>query len=381
MRIAFFSPILRYGGDVTNAFEIAKKLANDHKVVFINSEISKKYQRLKKIPFKVKFLKDIKYPLLNFISPYFYLPRYYEIFQDFDIIHSSTPRLNMLASKIKKNLGIPFIYSTHMVPRFSFNSYQIENTLLYFLVSDWLRRGIKNANAVITPTNFVRNLLKRKFNVNSIVIPNGINKSLFLRSPDQNYKRKLNMLNKRIILFVGQIRESKGIHILIKALNIVKQKVPDIILLCIGESPSPKNNKYYLFLKKLIKKLGLEQSVKFLGSIPFEQLISTYSIADLFVLPSLSYEYQGIVLLEAMSSNVPVVASDSGGIPDMIIDGKNGLLFKNGDYIELSDKMIEILENSDLKNNLIKCANEIIDKKYKWEIIVKKTLKIYKKFA
>ncbi|MHA1268769.1 MAG: glycosyltransferase family 4 protein [Candidatus Helarchaeota archaeon] len=380
MKIAYFSPILRYGGDVTHSLEIAKKLVIDNEVVFINSIISKKFRKLKKIPFTVKFLPDIKSPLLNLFSPYYYLPKHYKIFQDFDIIHSSVPRLNILAVKIKKELGIPLIYTPNMIPKFSLNNFQIENTLLYFLVTDWLRIGLKNANAVIVPTKFEQELIRKKFHVNSVIIPNGIHRSNFLQTPDYKFKQKLSIQNKKVILFVGQIRESKGIHVLIKALKIVKDKFPNIVLLCVGEPPSYKSNQYLHHLKKLSNKLGLSNIVKFLGSIPYQDLISAYSIADIFILPSTYYEYQGIVLLEAMASNVPVIGSSFGGIPDVVIDRKNGLIFKNGDYFDLSDKIIELFENHDLRDQIIRTANEIIDKKYRWENAVNNIIKIYKKF-
>ncbi|MBD3229922.1 MAG: glycosyltransferase [Candidatus Lokiarchaeota archaeon] len=377
MKIAFFSPILRYGGDVTNTLEIARELRKNNEIVFFNSEISKKYKTISKILFPLKFIKDIDYPLLNLFSPYFYLPKYYKIFDSFDIIHSTTPRMNILAQKVNFEYGIPFVYSVHIIPQIFYNFSQVKDVFARFFVFDWIRRAVNNASIVIVPSKYVYDIIFKKFRVKSIIIPNGVDKDSFLQSPDLKMKGELNLKNKKILLFVGQIRHSKGIHVLIKAFKKVKKDFSKLKLLIVGRIQKS-TYQYYQSLLKLIKEYKLQNSVRFLGSISNKTLKSLYSITDIFILPSLKYEYQGIVLLEAMASNIPVIASKVEGIPYMINNGYNGLLFEKNNSNELASKIITLLENKELRKELVKNSNKLIELKYDWQKIAKKTYSIYK---
>ena len=377
MKIAFFSTLLRYGGDVTRNIQVARRISKNNEIIFFNSENTKKFKIRSNTEFRLKFLKDIKFPLINLLTPYYYLPRNYLIFQNFDIIHSSTYRLNLLAIKIKKEFGIPFLQTIHIIPQID---YTIKNLITYPIINDWMRLTSKNADVLIVPSKYTHKLLRKKYHVSSLVIPNGITVDNFLKSPDLSVKKELKLENKKIILFVGQIRESKGIHILIKSLKKVKEKYPEIFLLIVGRIPTTHGIDYVKFLIRIIEDNKLRNSVRFLLDVSDELLKSIYSIADIFVLPSLYFEYQGIVLLEAMVSNVPVIGSITEGIPEMIKNEKNGLLFEKGNSDDLSDKIIKLIDDKELRDNLIEKANLIIDQKYNWDIIAEQIINLYKKY-
>jgi glycosyltransferase involved in cell wall biosynthesis len=286
--------------------------------------------------------------------------------------------MNPLARKINVECGVPFIYTVHIIPQLFYDFYQIKDLITRVFVLDWLKIAVKNANIVIVPSKYVYDVLLSKYHIKSVIIPNGVNRNYFLKKPDLKMKEKLNLKNKKIILFVGQIRHSKGIHILIKAFKKVRKTIPESILLIVGGIQNSQAYKYFNQLLKSIKKNNIQDSVKFLGHISDKALKSLYSIANVFVLPSLKYEYQGIVLLEAMASKVPIIASEVEGIPYMVKDKENGLLFEKNNIKELSDKIIQLLENKKLKEELIEKSIKLIEMKYNWEKIAKKTYKIYK---
>jgi len=149
------------------------------------------------------------------------------------------------------------------------------------------------------------------------------------------------------LLYVGNIEKEKGLDALLEALNYLQAKEINFILEIVGEGP------YRSFLEKKIKKLDLQDKVKFSGAIMFgNELFQKYKSADIFVLPSLS---EGIpkVLFEAMAFGLPIVATKVGGIPDVIKHLENGYLVKPGNSIQLAEAINVLIKNSDLRKKII----------------------------
>lgn len=150
------------------------------------------------------------------------------------------------------------------------------------------------------------------------------------------------------LLFVGGIEERKGLDVLIRAVARIKKTVPDIELHIVG---GVRKIVYFEKLRRLINSLDLEQNIEFLGSLPEKKLSEEYREAMIFVLPSYE-ESQGIVILEAMATSTPVVATRVGGIPDMIQDGINGRLVDCGDDKQLADVIVSLLMEKDQRKRL-----------------------------
>lgn len=145
---------------------------------------------------------------------------------------------------------------------------------------------------------------------------------------------------KKTCLFVGALRPIKGVEHLIDAIPEVVRTIKNIELLLIGPGECD-------YKKKVLSKidtLGMAQYIKYIGHVTKKELPDYYRKADLFILPSIN-EPQGLVVLEAMSFALPVVASNVGGIPDMINDGVNGLLIPSGDAIATAQAIIKILSD------------------------------------
>lgn len=194
---------------------------------------------------------------------------------------------------------------------------------------------------------------------------------------NQYKKNELSLLNKKNIniAFAGRLSEEKNIFTLIDACRLLKTKGYAIKLNIIGSG--------HLEQKLNLYKSKLEiEDVNFLGDVPNSKLMSTrFLSADIFVLPSLN-ERQGKVLLEAMSSSVPVVASNVGGIPSVIKDGENGLLFNPKSVEDLTEKIENLINDNCLRKRLVE-GGYIFAKEHALDYEVEKILKeveaVYKK--
>jgi len=150
------------------------------------------------------------------------------------------------------------------------------------------------------------------------------------------------------LLCVGRLVHRKGQDRLIEAMRKIKVEIPDALLLFVGSGPREAH------LRNLIRKFGLENDVKLLGRITYDQLPKHFLLGDVFVSPSrsrlggLEVEGLGIVYLEASSSGLPVIAGNSGGAPDAVLNNKTGIVVDGNDIDEISRACILLLNNSDL---------------------------------
>jgi glycosyltransferase involved in cell wall biosynthesis len=129
--------------------------------------------------------------------------------------------------------------------------------------------------------------------------------------------------------------------------------------------------------------LALQEHVIFIDEVPQEELVAFYSMADIFVLPSIvnengETEGLGVVMLEAMACELPVIASNVGGIPDIIRNGETGLLVRPKDPQEISQKIITILTDEKLRRALIENGRDVIDATFSWEVVSNNFMNLYR---
>ena len=154
--------------------------------------------------------------------------------------------------------------------------------------------------------------------------------------------------NRPTLLCVGRLVHRKGQDRLIEAMAKIKAEIPNAQLLFVGSGPREAH------LKKLISKFALENDVKLLGRITYDQLPKHFLLGDVFVSPSrsrlggLEVEGLGIVYLEASSSGLPVIAGNSGGAPDAVLNNKTGIVVDGTDIEEISKACILLLSNPSL---------------------------------
>jgi len=189
-------------------------------------------------------------------------------------------------------------------------------------------------------------LEKIGFNKQSIAVVGNVVDNLSFRSIE-NYDRK-------DFLFVGRLLSIKNVNFLIKAFKEFNKEVTDWKLTIVGDGPERQK------LEKLILELNLSNSVKILGLLqPFE-LIQEYKKHAVFILPSLS-EPWGLVVNEAIASNLPVIVSSNCGVAEVFEDGRNGLVFNPNDKNKLVQSMLKLYMSLELRTSLAKEANKVLD--------------------
>lgn len=164
-----------------------------------------------------------------------------------------------------------------------------------------------------------------------------------------------------VLVSVGRLIKRKGYEEALKALSELNNK--NVKYLIMGEGPEEEN------LKGLTKRLGLENSVKFLGYVPEEKKFQYLSVSDIYILSSL-HEGFGICLLEAMYCGLPIVSTDNGGQTDFLHNGRNSLMVPIGDSRALASEVRKLILNPDLMAQIGKKNREDIKKFYIEEISI-----------
>lgn len=150
---------------------------------------------------------------------------------------------------------------------------------------------------------------------------------------------KYNKTKKEYFLYVGELTKQKGVEYLIKAFDLLRKGGITEKLLIIGSGNEKKR------LKKLVKDFKLNHEIDFLGQVDNNKLSNYYQQAKALILPSIWLENNPLVALEALSNSCPIIASNIGGLPEIVKNGQNGFLFTPRNPLELSEKIGELSKN------------------------------------
>jgi glycosyltransferase involved in cell wall biosynthesis len=226
----------------------------------------------------------------------------------------------------------------------------------------------RKADAITATSNNLGNIIKEYAPRKEIhVIPFGIDTELFSPLPKKTGQP----------FTIGMTKSLKpiyGIDYLIKALPQLIAKIPDLRVLLIGEGEQKQH------LKELAKELSVENIVHFEGSVPHKSIPRYLSMMDIFVMPSLSESF-GVSALEAQAMKVPVVATNIGGIPEVVKDGISGLLVKPKDSKELASAIIKLLGNDALRKYMGENGRKFVIEKYEWERNAEEMEELYESLA
>ncbi len=167
------------------------------------------------------------------------------------------------------------------------------------------------------------------------VIPNFVDIAEYRHVDDSCIRKRFSLDDKRILVHVSNFRPVKRVTDVIRIFNLVQQKVPSALIL-VGDGPERSN------CEMLVRELGLQHSVKFLGKQ--NELPEILSAADLFLMPSQSESF-GLSALEAMACEVPVISSSVGGLPELVVHNLTGYIAEIGDIDRMARYAIELLTN------------------------------------
>ncbi|MBC7319130.1 glycosyltransferase family 4 protein [bacterium] len=348
-KILYLLPYFGVAGTEIHTLELAKFLKDDYQILVV-APYGKGINLLKE--------NDISYKEiipLTFANIRRYKKILKCIIEEFDpnIIHvHGAHELVYISKSIAPN--IPVIFTCHGYATFlPFIDYKISA----FINKRW-------GDKVIAVSNYEKeNLIKAGLPIDKItLIYNGISETL--------EKRELPIkLEGFIIGTAARLTKSKGIRYLIEAFSYLYDKYRGINLVIIGDGEEREK------LEESAKKLNVKDRTFFLGALPNARFY--FRDFHIFVLPSL-FEALGIVILEAISQKVPVIATNIGGIPEIIEDGKTGLLVPPKDSLTLARAMEKLIKNKELREYLGEEGNKRYKERFTLEAMVIKTKEVYK---
>ena len=260
--------------------------------------------------------------------------------QGINLVHTHGSRANLLGRLSAKWLGIPNLTTVH-------------SSLAHDYLSPWSARmalGLDRltlplTSGIITVSEYLAKEVASRGGRNIETIYNG-HTSISFDNPSYNrhhFREQWGIPSNALVLgTIGRLHPTKGQIYLIKAAIQLRLKFPNLHLLLIGDGPLRQS------LSLELQKNTIPHTIT--GYLP--KAYQALPAMDLFVLPSVS-EGMGLVLLEAMQAGIPIVASSVGGIPELVCDGKEGLLFSPGDVSELTIACTSIFNNHSLAQSLV----------------------------
>jgi len=376
-------PATQFGGIVFLAVDLAREISEmGHSVTIYTTDLdfsNEPNKFNKKLPRIEKFEKF----LINRTHVWFSLKLFFvntsmskEIENDKpDIIHTIGLRSfqSIIAWRVSKKLNIPLVVSdqggltTH--PFLDESGFFLKT--LYKIQDFFIRKIIDDASVISVANEYEQKIfssLNKKSRIK--IIRNGINLKKLVSK--HNFKEKY-QINSKFILFVGRFSKSKGIETLINAFNIVKNELKnsDTRLVIMGVDFG-----YQDEMEKLIKKLNLSEEIKVIKNPPRDDVISAYGESEFLVLPS-QWELSPLVPLESFAFKKPVISTNSHGIPYTVQNNKNGILVEPENSLELSNAIIKLLNDSELRKKLGQSGYNFVNEECNCVSMAKNSLKLY----
>lgn len=348
---------------VQNLVETMPKL--DSSLEFHIVSFGEKNETVHNDDFTVHYIRNSNYPL----SQYWYLPKrlkekIFEINPDLVHLHFTYPPYSFVT-----RLSVPVVITTHGLVSirekgFSFSTVRNFVTMKFILNPYFEKKALQNANKIVVVSKIMNETVDHiiGYDPKTVYIPNGIDYEKFnMESITEN--------NQLSILFIGRLIKVKGVDILIRALPIIKKTIPNIHLFIAGDGSQCKK------LKHLTMKLGVAENTTFLGFISGNDKLEMFRSANIFVIPS-RFESFGITALEALAAGVPIIASNVGGIPDILDNNKYGMLVESDNSEALAQCIVKLANDLELRNKMIE-AGKRRAKDFSWNDVAKETIRLY----
>jgi 1,2-diacylglycerol 3-alpha-glucosyltransferase len=276
-----------------------------------------------------------------------------------DVIHSNHPLLvGGAAANQAEKFGLPLVFTFHTRYVEYAEGYAdyvplpFSKTIVENIVIDGLVRYISRCQHIVTPSDSIKKTLEIFTGKSDRIttIPTGIDLGPFREADGCAVREKYNLGERTVLVSVGRLAEEKNFKTLLSAMAEVAEDRDDLRLLLIGDGPQRDE------LEKYARELGLGNKVIFTGLVPFEEIPDHLSAADLFCFASVT-ETQGLVTMEAMAADLPVIAVDATGTSDVVDDGIEALLTENDSHA-LAQALREVLDDGALLAKLKDGARE-----------------------
>jgi phosphatidylinositol alpha-1,6-mannosyltransferase len=206
-----------------------------------------------------------------------------------------------------------------------------------------------------------------------VQLPPGVDEKVFhAGSGGAEVRERLGLTDRPVVVCVSRLVPRKGQDTLILAMPRILASQPEAVLLIVGGGPYEKD------LRRLARETGVTDSVRFTGAVPWSELPAHYGAGDVFAMPcrtrrgGLDVEGLGIVYLEASATGLPVVAGDSGGAPDAVLDGETGWVVRGGSPEEAADRIVALLGDPELRQNMGERGRQWVEERWRWDLLAEK---------
>jgi len=298
------------------------------------------------------------YPNLRIPVAFRLRSRIKQILKDFnpDIIHIQDHFL--IARTIvetTKNSGIPVMGTNHFMAEnltALFRSERFKCRLARFVWSRFTA-VFNQLEFITTPTETAAALIRPKLDRNVIAISSGIDLEKY--APAGNgvkIKERYSIPDKPVLLFVGRLDPEKNVDEILQAMAIVVRKI-DLCFVIVGKGLEKSS------LESLTGKLGLRDNVVFTGFVPEDDLPFLYNLSHCFIIASVA-ELLSLATLQAMASALPVIAVNSGALPELVHNNSNGFIFKSGDICAIALFILELFTNHELHASMSEKSREAV---------------------
>jgi glycosyltransferase involved in cell wall biosynthesis len=233
-------------------------------------------------------------------------------------------------------------------------------------------KGMRRASAVTAVSRFQAKQLSRELSLPEEaihVIPNPISPALLRKAIEEPAKQS----GSPVVLYTGRIELNKGSIELLRSVHRVASRCPEVEYVVAGARHNSIDDRT---LEGALVSNGTRDRVRLLSHVPWQQLTEWYRCASVFVMPS-HYETFGISVIEAMAFGLPVVATNVGGLPEVVQDGVTGILVPPKDPNALGDAIVRLLRDPELRKRLGNAGRERVLSEFRTDRIVEQTLKVY----
>lgn len=295
------------------------------------------------------------------IDPYMEMKRALKRFHP-EVIHNQTAEMVAIAAfRYAKKYQVPMVCTGHAYPDNITGQLKVLKPIkrpLDAILRTYMASFLKHAEYATMPTEMaIADLVpknRKHFRVPVEPLSNGVDLAQFTpgRVSEKIYRKYHLPKDRPLVLYVGRVDPEKSIGKVVTAFAGVVEQVPQAELVIVGDGTDRQH------LEDLAQALGIERKVRFLGRVMPPDIIAIYRAAKLFVTAS-ETETQGIVLIEAAATGLPLVAVDEGAVRELCQDGFNGILCHPGEILELTDAMVKLLSDETLRKVYAKNSLEV----------------------
>ena len=357
-----------YGGSGVVGTELGKELAAcGHEVHFISYALPIRLKMTDRIFFHE--VEVLSYPLFEY-PPYDLVlaTKMAEVSSKFELdilhVHYAIPHsISAFLAKKMSERPTPFVTTLHGT-----DITLVGNDRSYLPIT---RFGIEESDAVTAVSAYLRDRTIEEFQTTKDieVIYNFVNCDVFRKSDDAKFRARFAKDDEGLMIHISNFRPVKRIEDVVEVFSRVRQKRPAKLLM-VGDGPDRPKAEW------LAETRGVSNDVHFLGKWP--DLDRLLSVSDVLMLPS-ELESFGLVALEAMASEVPVIATKVGGVHEVVEDGRDGFLFEVGDTESMADAALMLLEDPERRIEMGRSGRAHAKDMFCHEIIVKQYVELYQR--